>query len=172
MDFKIKKSTPEKTKTDALILPVFEGATLGENGAAVNGATSNSLGSILKGGDINGKCGETLVLNSIDGISAQRVVLMGLGKAEDLNESGFRKAFSAAINAVKGTAAKDASVVIEDIRVNNRDATWLSRQIVELAEYATYTFNQFKSKDNHKNVKLKKLSLIYSAGEKIGRAHV
>jgi len=165
MDFKIKKSTPEKTKTDALILPVFEGATLGENGAAVNGATSNSLGSILKGGDINGKCGETLVLNSIDGISAQRVVLMGLGKAEDLNESGFRKAFSAAINAVKGTAAKDASVVIEDIRVNNRDATWLSRQIVELAEYATYTFNQFKSKDNHKNVKLKKLSLIYSAGE-------
>ncbi len=179
MDFKIKKSTPEKMKTNALILPVFDGATLGETGAAVNGATSNSLGTILKAGDISGKCGETLVLSGIKGISATRVVLMGLGKAEDLNESGFRKAFSSAINAVKGTAAKDACVAIDDIQVSDRDAIWLSRQMVELAEYATYTFNQFKSKDNHKNINLKKLTLVYSNndseallenGTKIGKA--
>lgn len=162
MDFKIKKSAPEKAKTDALILPVFDGATLGENGATVNGATSNSLGSILKSGDIKGKCGETLIIHPLDGVQAQRIVIMGLGKQEELNESGLRKAVTAAINAIKGTAAKDAALAIDDIKVGERDRLWLGRQIAELAEHATYTFNQFKSKDNHKTFKLKKISLLCS----------
>lgn len=90
---------------------------------------------------------------------------MGLGKVEDLNESGFCKVFSVVINVVKGIVVKDVSVVIEDIWVNNCDVIWFSCQIVELVEYVIYMFNQFKSKDNYKNVKLKKLFLIYSVGE-------
>lgn len=69
MDFKIKKFILEKMKIDVLIFFVFEGVILGENGVVVNGVILNSLGLILKGGDINGKCGEILVFNSIDGIS-------------------------------------------------------------------------------------------------------
>ena len=39
MDFKIKKGSPEKIKTDALILAVFDGNTLGTGASSLAPAT-------------------------------------------------------------------------------------------------------------------------------------
>ena len=166
MDFKIKKATPEKIKTDALILPVFEGNTLGTSAAALSAATKKALEAALAQGDIKGKAGEVLVLSAVAESMAQRIVLMGLGKATEQKESGLRKSLAAAANAIKGTAAKDAVICMDDIQVGDRDLQWSTRQAVEQFETATYTFNAFKSKDNHKLVSLKKLTLLTTTDQK------
>ncbi|MBA53568.1 MAG: leucyl aminopeptidase [Pseudomonadales bacterium] len=166
MDFKIKKATPEKIKTDALILPVFEGSTLGTSAAALSAATRKALEAALAQGDIKGKAGEVMVLSAVAESAAQRIVLMGLGKATEQKESGLRKSLAAAANAIKGTAAKDAVICMDDIQTGDRDLQWTARQVVEQFETATYTFNAFKSKDNHKLVSLKKLTLLTTNDQK------
>lgn len=166
MDFKIKKATPEKTKTDALILPVFEGNVLGSSADVLSEAARANIQDVLAHGDINGKPGEVLVLASVADTAAKRIVLMGLGKAAEQTESNLRKALQATANAVKATAAKEAALATDDIQINNRDTQWLARQVVELFEYATYSFNTFKSKDNQKSVNLKKLTLLNTVDPK------
>ena len=166
MDFKIKKATPEKTKTDALILPIFEGGVLGSSCDLFSEATKKALKDVMTYGDIKGKPGEAQVLNAVADSVAKRIVLIGMGKAGEQNESGIRKAFAAAANAVKATAAKDAALALDDIQLENRDSQWLTRQAVELFAYATYTFNAFKSKDNHKQVALKKLTFLSTTDSK------
>ncbi|MCP5016613.1 MAG: leucyl aminopeptidase [Ketobacter sp.] len=177
MDFKIKKATPEKTKTDALILPVFEGNVLGSCADTLSEATRAHLQDMLAHGDIKGKAGDTLILNTVTDTTAKRIVLMGLGKANEQTEASLRKALTAAANAVKGTAAKDAALAMDDIQVKDRDTEWAARQVVEQFENAIYTFNTFKSKANHKQISLKKLTLLSNAdtkgaeqGAKIGKA--
>ena len=166
MDFKIKKATPEKIKTDALILPVFEGNTLGTSANAFSAATQKALQDALSQGDIKGKAGDVQVLTAVADAAARRIVLMGLGKATEQTESGLRKALSATATALKGTAAKEASLAMDDIQLETRDSQWVARQVVELFEAATYTFNTFKSKDNHKLISLKKLTLLTTTDQK------
>ena len=145
MDFKIKKATPEKTKTDALVLPVFEGNVLGSCCDQFSDATKKALNAVMANGDIKGKPGDSLVLTAVADSVAKRIILIGLGKAGEQTESAVRKAFSAAANAVNGTSAKDAVLTLDDIQLENRDTQWLTRQAVELFAYANYTFNAFKA---------------------------
>ncbi|RLT95324.1 leucyl aminopeptidase [Ketobacter sp.] len=166
MDFKIKKATPEKFKTDALILPVFEDTTLGTSAATLSATTKKALENALAQGDIKGKAGEVQILTAVTESAAKRIVLMGLGKATEQTESGLRKALAATASALKSTAAKDAALALDDIQVGERDAHWVARQAVELFEAAAYTFNAFKSKDNHKLVSLKKVTLLTTTDPK------
>ena len=160
MDFLSKKAQAGAIKTDALILAVYEGSTLGSAAQAVDAASGSQLAAILKHGDITGKPGETLLLPAVQGVHAKRVVLAGFGKQGETSDGQFRKSVSAALNVVKGTVAKDAALDLGELAVKNRDSAWMTRQIVELGEASTYTFDQYKSKDNQKKVHLKKLTLL------------
>ncbi|NPU94613.1 MAG: leucyl aminopeptidase [Gammaproteobacteria bacterium] len=160
MDFLSKKAQIGTIKTDALILAVYEGSTLGSAAQAVDAASGGQIAAILKHGDITGKPGETLLLPAVQGVHAKRILLAGFGKQGETSDSQFRKSISAALNAVKGTVAKDAALDLVELTVKNRDSAWIARQIVELGEASTYTFDQYKSKDNQKKVHLKKLTLL------------
>ena len=160
MDVLSKKAQIGTIKTDALILAVYEGSTLGSAAQAVDAASGGQIAAILKHGDITGKPGETLLLPAVQGVHAKRILLAGFGKQGDTSDSQFRKSVSAALNAVKGTVAKDAALDLGELTVKNRDNAWIARQIVELGEASTYTFDQYKSKDNQKKVHLKKLTLL------------
>lgn len=159
MDFQCKNAQVASAKTDALILAVYEDKTLGSAAQAVDSASNGAISAVLKHGDISGKAGETLLLQALPGCPAKRIVLTGFGKHGETSDSQFRKAMAAAFAVVKGTAAKDAALDLAELVVKERDTQWLTRQIVELAEAATYTFNQYKSKDNQKKVPFAKLLL-------------
>jgi len=177
MDIKIKNTTVEKTKTDALILPVFDGNVLGGSSTPLSKTTLDAINAVLDQGDIKGKPGEVQTLSAVVDSPASRIILMGMGKATEQTESNIRKALTAAANAAKTTAAKSAALPLDDFDIPKRDVEWLARQAVELFASATYTFNAFKSKDNHKKFNLKKLTLLTTTdakaaekGAKIGSA--
>ena len=174
MDFQCKNAQVTSFKTEALILAVYENKTLGSGAQAVDAASEGQISAILKQGDISGKPGEVQVLPAVPGCAAKRIVLTGFGKHGETSEGQFRKATAAALAAVKATAAKDAALDLAELTVKGRDATWIVRQTVELAEAATYNFDQYKSKANQKKVNLKKLSLCTSdsASEKEAAAAV
>ena len=160
MDFQSKKAQLDKLKTDVLILPVYDDLALTASAKTVNQANNNQLSVILKNGDIKGNPGETLMLSGVSGANIKRVLLLGLGKKKEVSEAGFRKAMIAAVKTIATSNAKDACLALDDIAVNNRDVAWMARQIAELAEHSTYTFNDFKSKDKHKTFSLKKLAVL------------
>ena len=60
---------------------------------------------MLKRGDLAGKVGQTLLLQSLPNLKAERVLLVGAGKERELGDRQYRKLASAVLSTLKGLAA-------------------------------------------------------------------
>lgn len=145
MEFSIKNGSPEKLRTDCLIVGVFEGKKLTEAAKLIDAATEKAVSAALKSGDLEGKAGGTLLLRQMAGVSAPRVMLVGLGKADEFSAPILRKAFRAALKAlpagVVSIATDLASLAIKKVAVQQKVSA-----LAEVALDATYQVNAVKEK--------------------------
>ena len=81
MEFVVKNTKAAAAKTATLVLPVNENQQLGPVAQSVDQASGGVISTILKRGDLSGKPGQTLLLHSVPGLKAERVLLVGTGKA-------------------------------------------------------------------------------------------
>ena len=101
MDFLVKQTNPETLKTATLVLAVGEDQSLGEQARAVDTASAGALSTLLKRGDLAGKPGQTLLLQGLPNIKAERILLVGRGKEDSLTTKQFRKVMSATFGVLK-----------------------------------------------------------------------
>mgnify|MGYP003346120016 CR=1 FL=1 len=92
LEFSIKAGSPENTQTACTVVGVFEPRTLSAAGAALDRASKGYLARILKRGDMEGKSGSTLLLHGVPGIKSERVLLVGLGRAESFRDRQYQDA--------------------------------------------------------------------------------
>ncbi len=144
--FSIKTGSPEKLRSDCVVAGVFEGSRLSATARALDNACKGRISAALKSGDMDGRAGSTLLLRELPGIAAARVLLVGLGKQDDLAEKAYRDAVAAAIKAVGNTAAKDALISLNEVKVGKRTADWNIAQAAIVAGDALYRFDRMKSK--------------------------
>lgn len=169
--FSIKTGAPEKLRTDCIAVGVFETRKLTASGKLLDKACTGEISQVLKSGDMEGRAGSTLLLRGLKNISASRVLLVGLGKETEFNEKNYRDAVTAAVNAVKGTGAKDLTLTLADTKAGKRTATWRATQAVMAAADALYKFDRMKSANGNGN-SLTQIALLDSdsAGFKQGVA--
>ncbi|WP_277051851.1 leucyl aminopeptidase [Zestomonas thermotolerans] len=145
MEFLVKSARPETIRTATLVLAVSEGRKLGDIAKAVDQASGGAISSLLKRGDLAGKVGQTLLLHSLPGVKAERVLLVGSGKGE-LSDRQYRKVVSAVLATLKNLGGKDASLALGDLAVKGRDSYAKTRLSVETLADGSYQFDRFKSK--------------------------
>lgn len=160
MEFAVKVTPPENMKTGCLVVPVFDGAKLGKHGAALDKACGGGLRALLAMGDIEGNVGDAVLLPAPEDLAAKRVLLLGVGKAGEMNEGSARKVLQKAFAVAKSSKSSDICFLIEDVVVKGRDMSWAIRQSCELGAAATYTFNQFKSKEKQARITLSKTFFV------------
>ena len=83
MEFLVKSTRAETLKTATLVVTIGEGRKLGDAAKAVDLASNGALSAVLKRGDIAGKPGQTLLLHSLPGLKAERVLLLGTPTLQD-----------------------------------------------------------------------------------------
>ena len=159
MEFVVKNTKPAAAKTATLVLPVGEEGLLGATAQDVDQATNGAISAVLKRGDLQGKPGQTLLLHSLPGLKAERVLLIGTGKEGELDVRQWRKVASAALNVLKGLGGADATIAVQDVQVKERDTYSRTRMLVEVLADGQYVFDQFKSKKNDAS-KLGKITLL------------
>lgn len=79
-------------KSGALAVLVTEGATLRGAAADLDGKTGGTLKRAMKAAGFAGKAGSVLEVAGPRGVSASRILLVGLGKSANLSTSGMEKA--------------------------------------------------------------------------------
>lgn len=146
MEFSIKQSSPENQRSGCVVVGVYEGGKLSAAAQPLDKATGYRLSDFIARGDMNGKIGNTLMLHNIANILAERVLLVGLGKAAELTAKPFIDALRATFGALQKTASKDAALYFTDLAVKGRDEDWKIRQAVLAAAEADYRCDQLKSK--------------------------
>src|SRR5262245_16532368 len=148
MDFSIKtfdaKTGVAGIKTGCIAVGVYENKKLSEAARALDrkGAVSDAL----KSGDISGKPGSTLLLREVDGVAAERVLLVGLGSDETASDKKFTVAAQATARVFATLGANDAVVALPLDAVKNRDLAWAVRACVLAMRDGNYRFDTLKSK--------------------------
>ena len=161
MDFLVKPSSVETLKTSALVLTVNEQLQLDSQGQLIDSLSGGAISAHLKAGDIQGKLGQTLLLHSLPNLSAQRVLLLGIGKEAELSDRATRKLITALLNVLKNLSIKDAVLGFTDLRIKNRDAYASARLVAECLADGLYVFDQFKT-EKAPAVLLKKITFACS----------
>jgi leucyl aminopeptidase len=151
LEFSIKAGRPEKQKTGCVVAGVFDTRRLTDAAKALDRAGNGYLTSILRRGDLDGKLGSTLLLHSVPGVSAERVLLVGLGKQEEFGPKAFREA----ARAVSDSGASGAVLYLSEVAVKGHDHAWNAMQLTVIAADASYRFDQLKSKRDQQSHRVK-----------------
>jgi leucyl aminopeptidase len=85
-------------------------------------------------------------LHGLPGLKAERVLLVGIGKVDELDNRQWRKIANAALAAIKGLGGADAAFAMQDVQIKGRDNYGRTRLLVEILADGQYVFDRFKSK--------------------------
>jgi leucyl aminopeptidase len=99
MQFEIwTKALPELT-VDCVAVGVHEDGELTAEARVLDGRCREKLSRLTKRGDFSAKPGETWLVTDLEGLGAERVLLVGVGPKSDITRKAWRRATAAAIPA-------------------------------------------------------------------------
>jgi leucyl aminopeptidase len=144
MDFSIKAfewsiagaAVVPASKVDCIVVGVFESKLLTSAAAQIDTQTNGLLSRLLKAGDLDGRNASTLMLHTAPDAGAQRVLVVGLGKAERFNAKAYSDAVKAAARALCTSKAVQAVFSLAQVPVTDRDISWsVCTAVVALREH-------------------------------------
>jgi leucyl aminopeptidase len=168
IDLTTETVSPEKVRTDVLVVGAFADSSLPTSTRRVDEASKGKLSGVIKRGDLDEKAGSTLLLHDIPGIEAERVLLVSLGKKkEEFSHKVFRDALSGTAKALATGAASEAAVTLADIEVPRQSRAWRLQQASRLLAEGAYQFAAPRVNNNNKNSKRGARKVVLLTSEKI-----
>jgi leucyl aminopeptidase len=149
---------PQTGANGCVVAGVFETRRFSAAAAVLDRAAKGYLNKVVRRGDMQGKLGATLLLHDVPGV-AGRVLLVGLGREANFRDKQYREAVAAAVLALNGTGAEEASLHLTELPVGRRDAQWKAAHAVAVAGDAGYRFTRMKSKSEDSGPALRRLAL-------------
>jgi len=168
MDFSIKsldaKNTIAAAKTGCVVVAVYENKKLSPAAHALD--SKGEISAAVKSGDISGKTGSTLLVRKINGVAAERVLLVGLGK-DQASDKDFSTAMQSVARVLGSLGTTDALIALPANAVQGRDAAWALRSAVLAIRENGYRFDTLKSKKDPAAAGVKKLAFAVPAADAV-----
>ncbi len=159
METSIKTSAVDTLRCGCALVPVLAGGKLTAGGSAIDAALGGSLANAIAGGDLAVKAGSTLmVYGQPRGVA--RVVLVSMGDKAGVTEKTFTDAARSALRAAGALSSADATSLLHEVEVADRDLDWKLHTQVIVARELAYRFDRLKSKPETTPVKPDKLHLL------------
>lgn len=159
MDLLIKPVTkPEALRSQCLVVPVFQNKQLSQSAKHLDKHSNKLISRLSDRGDIDGKTGSTLLLPVCDGVSAERLLLVGAGKEGKLNQKDAQKLIDKVLAQLEKLNVKDACFLFEDIQIEGGDAAWFTKKLAQQAGLSHYRYSKTLS-DPKPISPLKKITL-------------
>jgi leucyl aminopeptidase len=159
MKFTVKSEKPAAVKSGCVVLGVFERRRLSEAAQQFDKSSRGLLTSLLKEGEMDGKCGKTLLVHHPRGARCERVLLVGCGRQREFSDSQFRQAAAAATTAVNESGATDAVSYLAELEVPDRDTHWKVSSMVEITMHQLYKPDEMKSRKDKISRPLRRLAI-------------
>ena len=157
--------------TPLLVLPVFDrDSGLAELTAEADTRMGGAIRRVLERGDFRGRKDETMILFPREGeLTAERVLLVGLGKAEDYTVERLRRAVGTAIRTAERVGITSIAFSLEHTgRSSERMGTPLAaRAAAEAGVLAVWDFREFKTtvKEEDKPRTVEELHLVVRSSD-------
>ncbi len=162
LEFTLNPAAPASAALDCIIVGAFADKSLSPAAQALDAASDGRLSQLAARGDISGKTGTTALLHDLPGVSAPRVLVVGLGEAARFGVAQYIKAVGDAARALKSGVVRSALLTLTDLPVKDRDEAWKIRQAVIAADHASYRYTATLGKKKPEDPGLAQLAI---AGE-------
>jgi leucyl aminopeptidase len=121
-----------------------------------SGSLADAAGRVLAPGEFKAGLGETALLHATDGLrsaglQAERLLLVGLGKAKDLSLDRLRKGSGTAVRAAKSRSVRDLAIAFPEaaadlnVPLAELSAKLTARALVEGGELAEVDWDTYRS---------------------------
>jgi leucyl aminopeptidase len=141
MQVSVKQGGIQTVVADAIIVNLFEGVTHpGGATGAVDQALAGLIGEVIAAGDLRGKAGETVVLYPRHAIPARRVIVVGLGQADDFDLEAVREASGVAIQQARQSGAASVATVVHGAGQGGLEIAAAAQAVVEGSLLALYRY--------------------------------
>lgn len=127
-------------------------------------AITNAAAAVIASGEFKGGLGEQLLLHKPNGLRAERLLVVGLGKAKTLSVDEVRKGAGTAIRAAKPRGVRQIAIAfpedhaLSDEHLDNLPCTLLCRALVEGAVIGERDWDTYKS--DRKDSSLESLTVV------------
>ena len=151
---KINVATTDITAADtpALVVNLFRGVTApGGATGAVDAALGGAISGLIAEGEITGKVGEITLLHTRGRIGPARVVVAGLGKAEDFDVEAARRVTSEALRYLRRRGIVRAVTIAHGAGVGGLSPVAAGRAVAEGALLGLYRFDRYHSRNGDGN---------------------
>ncbi|MFH1430170.1 MAG: leucyl aminopeptidase [Candidatus Uhrbacteria bacterium] len=138
---------PLDAKVDALVFAIVEIADKKLPGQYkhIDEALGGQLSAVVKSGDFTGEEYGTLCLYNATSVSAQRVLLIGIGKPKDWNRTGWQHVVGTAARALQQVKAKSAAFVLPKEYLKKLKIEELGELFEKAFRVSTYQFTDYKT---------------------------
>lgn len=157
MEYMVKSGKVEAQQSDCVIAGVFENQQLSPPAKELDEASGGYLADLLSSGDLEGRAGQSLMLHKVPGITADRLLLVGLGPEQNFSDRAYRQAVQTMFNALSASGATSAWSTLGQLDIKGRDLNWAVRDATQMVEHLLYRFETCKSKKNGNPPKLNTL---------------
>lgn len=146
MQFEIFTKGLAELAIDCVAVGVHEDGELSAEARILDLRCREKISRLLKRGDFAGKAGETWLLTDLEGVRAERVLLVGMGaKNADLTRKAWRAAMRSALTAVLRTKAAALGLALPRPATKLLSDERLGRAVAEVTGHTLYRINDLKS---------------------------
>jgi leucyl aminopeptidase len=159
LEFTLNHEAPAQAGVDCIVVGAYADKSLTAAAQAVDAASGGKLSALVQRGDIGGKTGKTTLLHDLPGVTAPRVLIVGLGEAAKFGVPQYLKAAGDAARALKVGPVRSALFTLSDVDVKDRDAAWKIRQAVIAVDHACYRYTATLGKKKADDAGLAQLAI-------------
>ncbi len=153
MQITVQQGGIQEITADAIIVNLFKGVTKpGGATGVVDKALDGAIGELVEGGDLSGKLGQTVLLYPRGLIPARRVIVVGLGEADEFDLEAVREAAGAAIKRAREAGAGQVATIIHGGGIGGLELAEAAQAVVEGSMLALYKYDAPRSKKEEKTV--------------------
>ena len=136
----------ETAATEVLVLTHCDGEGLGTQDAALlDRALGGSLRKLLQSKEFEGKANEVLLYHTQGSVPAKRLVLVGLGKKNDVTLETIRQAIGTAAKRARQAKAGSFTVVLPTVTPAGMSSVDVAQAMVEGAILGSYQFTVYRT---------------------------
>ncbi|MET0582820.1 MAG: leucyl aminopeptidase [Pseudoxanthomonas sp.] len=159
LEFTLNHDAPATAGFDCIVVGAYGDKTLTPAGRALDSASGGKLNTLVQRGDVSGKTGKTTLLLDLDGVTAPRVLVVGLGDAAKFGVPQYLKAIGDATRALKIGPVGHALFTLSEVEVKERDAAWNIRQAIIASDHASYRYTATLGKKKNDDAGLATFSI-------------
>ena len=165
MDIRVVVGDVARFRGDALVVNLFEGVKApGGATAAVDGALSGAIRTLIQAGEVTGKWGEQTLVHTLGKVPVGRVLVMGLGKKEQFTLDRVRIVSAEAAKRLRKIGARRIGSIVHGAGTSPGAAGFTAAEatqaLVEGVLLGLYRFTRYKQENEDSRKRIESLTIV------------